>query len=122
MTQLSELENLYKNLEVEHNKTIGLTKTLTDKNTKLESELRDARDSAELLEFRLLELEQRESREKSPGVVRKMSDAGHDGDSGCSGSLVSLEDVLDNQADFRVSDPILIKQIILIPSYFEELN
>ena len=94
---------MYKNLESEHNKSITLTKTLQDKNTKLESELRDARDSAELLEFRLLELEQRDSRERSPGVVRKLVESGHDGDSGCSGSLVSLDDVLDNQADFRVS-------------------
>ena len=45
---------------------------MEEKTKKLESELRDARDNAELLEFRLLELEQRDSRERSPGLVRKV--------------------------------------------------
>ena len=59
---------------------------------------------------RLLELEQRESRERSPVTVEagdldtadtKAED--RDKDSGCSGSLASLEDLLETQADFRVS-------------------
>ena len=59
---------------------------------------------------RLLELEQRESRERSPVTVEagdldtadtKTED--RDKDSGCSGSLASLEDLLETQADFRVS-------------------
>merc|ERR1712098_810899 len=90
-----------------------MSKSLEESNKKLEAELRDARDNAELLEFRLLELEQRESRERSPGLVRK-GDKGDaeewmsTGDSGCSGSLISLnydivDDIVDTQTDFRVS-------------------
>ena len=45
---------------------------MEEKTKKLESDLRDARDNAELLEFRLLELEQRESRERSPDITRKL--------------------------------------------------
>ena len=99
---------MYRELELEHKKE---KKTLEERTKKLESELRDARDSAELLEFRLLELEQRESRERSPGVIRKQEsdtmecqdDKVSLGDSGCAGSLASLDDLLDTQTDFRVS-------------------
>ena len=87
---------------------------MEEKTKKLESELRDARDNAELLEFRLLELEQRESRERSPGLVRKVEAATEMDlldtgsvksfglDSGCD-SLTSVDDLLDTQKDFRVS-------------------
>lgn len=100
---------MYRELELEHKKSV---KTMEEKTKKFESELRDARDSAELLEFRLLELEQRESRERSPGVIRKQEvdtmecqdDKVSLGDSGCAGSLASLDDLLDTQTDFRVRD------------------
>ena len=59
---------------------------------------------------RLLELEQRESRERSPVTVEaadlETADTKaeeRDKDSGCSGSLASLDDLLETQADFRVS-------------------
>ena len=59
---------------------------------------------------RLLELEQRESRERSPVTVvaadLETADTKaeeRDKDSGCSGSLASLDDLLETQADFRVS-------------------
>ena len=52
-------EALYKELEAEHDKSKSASKSLEERNKKLESELRDARDNSELLEFRLLELEQR---------------------------------------------------------------
>ena len=65
-------EALYKELEAEHDKSKSASKSLEERNKKLESELRDARDNSELLEFRLLELEQRESRERSPEMVRKL--------------------------------------------------
>ena len=67
-----------------------------------------------MLEFRLLELEQRESRERSPGLVRKVEAATEMDqldtqsvksfglDSGCD-SLTSVDDLLDTQKDFRVS-------------------
>ena len=109
-TTSPDYESLYRELELEHKKE---KKTMEERTKKLESELRDARDSAELLEFRLLELEQRESRERSPGVIRKQeSDTSQEcqddkvslGDSGCAGSLASLDDLLDTQTDFRVSD------------------
>lgn len=110
-------EALYKELEAEHDKSKTASKSLEERNKKLESELRDARDNSELLEFRLLELEQRESRERSPDMVRKLETAAEtvmmtpqdDGmsqgapDSGCSGSLASLDDLLESQTDFRVS-------------------
>ena len=109
-------EALYKELEAEHGKSKSASKSLEERNKKLESELRDARDNSELLEFRLLELEQRESRERSPDMVRKLEAAEtvmmtpqDDGmsqgapDSGCSGSLASLDDLLETQTDFRVS-------------------
>ena len=107
-------EALYKELEAEHDKSKSASKSLEERNKKLESELRDARDNSELLEFRLLELEQRESRERSPDMVRKMETAetamSQDDrmssgapDSGCSGSLASLDDLLETQTDFRVS-------------------
>ena len=73
-----------------------------------------------LVEFRLLELEQRESRERTPDLVRRRQEAvdqedrsqedrsQDDGvsapDSGCSGSLASLDDLLETQTDFRVSN------------------
>ena len=90
---------------------------MEEKTKKLESDLRDARDNAELLEFRLLELEQRESRERSPDVTRKLegttantTELDTDSqsvnsfglDSGCD-SLTSVDDLLDIQKDFRVS-------------------
>ena len=83
---------------------------MEEKTKKLESDLRDARDNAELLEFRLLELEQRESRERSPDLARKVEEMDLDKqsvksfglDSGCD-SLTSVEDLLDIQKDFRVS-------------------
>ena len=107
-------EALYKELEAEHGKSKSASKSLEERNKKLESELRDARDNSELLEFRLLELEQRESRERSPDMVRKTAETvmmtpQDDGmsqgapDSGCSGSLASLDDLLETQTDFRVS-------------------
>ena len=114
-----DFEALYKELEAEHDKSKSASKSLEERNQKLESELRDARDNSELLEFRLLELEQRESRERSPDMVRKMEtaetvpcqdDRSQDDrmssgapDSGCSGSLASLDDLLETQTDFRVS-------------------
>ena len=101
-------ETLYKELEAEHNKSKSASRSLEERNKKLESELRDARDNSELLEFRLLELEQRESRERTPDLVRRRQEAvdqedrsqedrsQDDGvsapDSGCSGSLASLDD------------------------------
>ena len=108
-------EALYKELEAEHNKSKSTSKSLEERNKKLESELRDARDNSELLEFRLLELEQRESRERTPDLVRRRQEAvdqddrsQDDGvsapDSGCSGSLASLDDLLETQTDFRVSN------------------
>ena len=107
-------EALYKELEAEHDRSKSASKSLEERNKKLESELRDARDNSELLEFRLLELEQRESRERSPDMVRKMETAetvpcqddrmsSGAPDSGCSGSLASLDDLLETQTDFRVS-------------------
>ena len=107
-------EALYKELEAEHDKSKSASKSLEERNKKLESELRDARDNSELLEFRLLELEQRESRDRSPDMVRKLETAetvmSQDDkmssgapDSGCSGSLASLDDLLETQTDFRVS-------------------
>ena len=83
---------------------------MEEKTKALESELRDARDNAELLEFRLLELEQRESRERSPDIVRKVEKVDTDSqsvksfglDSGCD-SLSCVDDLLDVQKDFRVS-------------------
>ena len=106
-------EALYKELEAEHDKSKSASKSLEERNKKLESELRDARDNSELLEFRLLELEQRESKERSPDMVRKLEtvmmthqdDGMSQGapDSGCSGSLASLDDLLETQTDFRVS-------------------
>ena len=90
---------------------------MEEKTKKLESDLRDARDNAELLEFRLLELEQRESRERSPDITRKLevttattTELDTDSqsvnsfglDSGCD-SLTSVDDLLDIQKDFRVS-------------------
>ena len=103
-------EALYKELEAEHDKSKSASKSLEERNKKLESELRDARDNSELLEFRLLELEQRESRERSPEMVRKLETECQDDrmssgapDSGCSGSLASLDDLLETQTDFRVS-------------------
>ena len=106
---------LYKELEAEHDKSKSASKSLEERTKKLESELRDARDNSELLEFRLLELEQRESRERSPDMVRKLETAetvteSQDDrmssgapDSGCSGSLASLDDLIETQTDFRVS-------------------
>ena len=44
---------MFKNLEQEHSKSVQKSKSLEENNKKLESELRDARDNAELLEFRL---------------------------------------------------------------------
>lgn len=80
--------------------------------------MRDARDNAELLEFRLLELEQRESRERTPDMARKVekvtasdiTEMDNDSqsvksfglDSGCD-SLTSVDELLDIQRDFRVS-------------------
>ena len=89
---------------------------MEEKTKALESELRDARDNAELLEFRLLELEQRESRERSPDITRKVEKAtvttevdidsqsvkSFGLDSGCD-SLSCVDDLLDIQKDFRVS-------------------
>ena len=113
-------ETLYKELEAEHNKSKSASRSLEERNKKLESELRDARDNSELLEFRLLELEQRGSRERTPDLVRRRQEAvdqedrsqedrsQDDGvsapDSGCSGSLASLDDLLETQTDFRVSN------------------
>lgn len=99
---------MFKNLEQEHSKSVQKSKSLEENNKKLESELRDARDNAELLEFRLLELEQRESRERSPDLVRKQEKGDTEermsvGDSGCSGSLISLDEIVDTPTDFRVS-------------------
>lgn len=102
---------MYKGLAKEHSKLALLSKSAEDKNTKLESELRDAKDSAELLEFRLLELEQRESRERTPELPRKVERGtemdnislnSFNGDSGCS-SLTTVDELLDIQKDFRVS-------------------
>ena len=111
-----DFEALYKELEAEHDKSKSASKSLEERNQKLESELRDARDNSELLEFRLLELEQRESRERSPDMIRKLETAetvtigcqddrmsSGAPDSGCSGSLASLDDLLETQTDFRVS-------------------
>ena len=97
-----------------------MSRTMDEKTKKLESDLRDARDNAELLEFRLLELEQRESRERTPDMARKVekvtstttdiTELDTDSqsvksfglDSGCD-SLTSVEELLDIQRDFRVS-------------------
>merc|ERR1712106_749381 len=67
------------------------------------TEMRDVKDSADLLEFRLLELEQRESRERTPELIRKVergTGTDSEDDSGCP-SLTSVEDLLDVQKDFR---------------------
>ena len=108
--QTADFETLYKELEKEHKKTLLTSRTMEEKTKALESELRDARDNAELLEFRLLELEQRESRERSPDIVRKVEKVDTDSqsvksfglDSGCD-SLSCVDDLLDVQKDFRVS-------------------
>jgi len=102
----TNFETMFKNLEQEHSKSVQKSKSLEENNKKLESELRDARDNAELLEFRLLELEQRESRERSPDLVRKQEKGDTEermsvGDSGCSGSLISLDEIVDTPTDFR---------------------
>ena len=98
---------MYKGLVKEHSKLASLSKSVEDKNKKLESDLRDAKDSAELLEFRLLELEQRESRERTPELPRKVERGtemdnislnSFNGDSGCS-SLTSVDELLDIQKD-----------------------
>ena len=105
LQESTDYESLYKDLEKKHENVKTASKTLEERNKRLECELKDARDSAELLEFRLLELEQRESRERSPGLVRKMDLESVSGsDSGRSGSLLSLDDILENQSqtDFRV--------------------
>ena len=102
---------MYKGLVKEHSKLASSSKLVEDKNKKLVCDLRDAKDSAELLEFRLLELEQRESRERTPDLPRKIERAtetdnvslnSFNGDSGCS-SLTSVDELLDIQKDFRVS-------------------
>ena len=104
------MEIRYKELEKEHENVKKVSKTLEDKNKTLESELRDARDNADLLEFRLLELEQRDSRERSPEMLRKLeakrteeTGSVSGTDSGRTGSLISLDDILETQTDFRVS-------------------
>ena len=104
-----DLETRYKELEKEHENVKKVSKSLDDKNKSLESELRDARDNADLLEFRLLELEQRDSRERSPEMLRKLEDKRTEEmgsvsgtDSGRTGSLISLDDILETQTDFRV--------------------
>ena len=109
----ADFASLYADLQKEHNKTLLTSRTMEEKTKKLESDLRDARDNAELLEFRLLELEQRESRERSPDLARKVeatiemdvdsqSVKSFGLDSGCD-SLTSVDDLLDIQKDFRVS-------------------
>ena len=115
----ADFASLYAELQKEHNKTLLTSRTMEEKTKKLESDLRDARDNAELLEFRLLELEQRESRERSPDLARKL-EAGTEMDvdrqsvksfgldSGCD-SLTSVEDLLDTQKDFRVSSELLVE-------------
>ena len=67
---------------------------------RLEEEVREARDQAELLEFRLLELQERESRERSPGPASSTVTA-DSGTGSVAGSVASLEDLLDTQPDFR---------------------
>lgn len=112
----ADLESLYKDLQKEHSKTLLTSRTMEEKTKKLESDLRDARDNAELLEFRLLELEQRESRERTPDMARKVekvtatdiTEMDNDSqsvksfglDSGCD-SLTSVDELLDIQRDFR---------------------
>ena len=96
---------------------------MEEKTKKLESDLRDARDNAELLEFRLLELEQRESRERSPDLARKVEEMDLDKqsvksfglDSGCD-SLTSVDDLLDIQKDFRVSCIVCWLMVVAEPS------
>jgi len=105
----TDFEAMYKGLVKEHSKLASSSKLVEDKNKKLVCDLRDAKDSAELLEFRLLELEQRESRERTPDLPRKIERAtetdnvslnSFNGDSGCS-SLTSVDELLDIQKDFR---------------------
>jgi len=105
----TDYEAMYKALVKEHSKLASLSKSVEDKNAQLESDLRDAKDSAELLEFRLLELEQRESRERTPELPRRVEKGtemdnislnSFNGDSGCS-SLTTVDELLDIQKDFR---------------------
>ncbi|XP_023323249.1 golgin subfamily A member 6-like protein 22 [Eurytemora carolleeae] len=96
---------MYRNLDKEHSKLAGQAKEMAWKMKKMETELKDARDTSDLLEFRLLELEQRESRERTPELGRKEekdSISIHSGnvDSGCS-SQTTLEDIIETHRDFR---------------------
>jgi len=100
-----DFEHLYRKLEKEHSEITTKSAEMQGKVGKLEAELKEARDTSDLLEFRLLEIEQRESRERTPEVGRKgekyqSSQSSHTGDSGNS-SQTTLDDLLEVQADFR---------------------
>ena len=55
---------MYAGLSREHSRLAAKGRQTEERAHKLEEELREARDAAELLEFRMLELEGRESRER----------------------------------------------------------
>ena len=101
---------MYAGLLREHTRLAAKGRDAELRANRLKEELGEARDAAELLEFRLLELEGRESRERTPELCRKV-EAGTEtedttslnsfpGDSGCS-SQASSADLGDIQKDFR---------------------
>merc|ERR1719204_2937909 len=101
---------MYAGLTREHTRVVAKSREAEERAAKLEEELREARDAAELLEFRMLELEGRESRERTPELVRKVEIAtetedvlslhSFPGDSGCS-HQASCDDLRDVHRDFR---------------------
>ena len=106
--QGEDYESLYRDLTKENAALVSVHRQLEEKVGQLEVEAQDARDQAELLEFRLLEMEQRDSRERSPEMIRKVevemdmeSVNSFSMDSGCASST-TLEDLMEVQRDFRV--------------------
>jgi len=105
-----DFESMYKKLSSEHARLASSARNWESRVADMEVELKDARDTADLLEFRLLELEQRESRERTPELGRRGTERTPDADtasicslaqdSGCS-SQTTLEDILEAQKDFR---------------------
>ena len=94
-----------------------LAKKLLDKNeelTKASSQLQDAKDQADLLEFRVFELEEEiEKRDKVEAAHNAGQDEKDDqvstwSDSGCNSSYTTDSDILELHQDYRVSDVLQI--------------
>ena len=94
-----------------------LAKKLLDKNeelTKANSQLQDAKDQADLLEFRVFELEEEiEKRDKVEAAHNAGQDEKDDqvstwSDSGCNSSYTTDSDILELHQDYRVSDVLQI--------------